>query len=152
MLDYLVNQAGKLGILSVFAAGNAGSDTATAGTGATTGLESPYAVIIASSNKSNALSTFSNFNETNVDLALPGSNIMSTVSTDAAHAYFSPSVSLAAGKDLEYVNDFSDYAADSSTYRLYVYNADGTPASPEATDAFTIEQVADAGHGTPASR
>ncbi len=149
VLDYLVNQAGKLGILSVFAAGNAGSDTATVGTGATTGLESPYAVIIASSNKSNALSTFSNFNETAVDLALPGSNIMSTVSTDAAHAYFSPSVSLAAGKDLEYVNDFSDYAADSSTYRLYVYNADGTPASPEATDAFTIEQVADAGHGTP---
>ncbi|HJG31821.1 MAG TPA: S8 family serine peptidase [Collinsella ihuae] len=149
VLDYLVNQAGKLGILSVFAAGNAGSDTATVSSGATTGLESPYAIVIASSNKSNALSTFSNFNETDVDLALPGSNIMSTVSTDAAHAYFSPSVSLAAGKDLEYVNDYSDYTPDSDAYRLFVYNADGTLASPEATDAFTIEPVADAGHGTP---
>ncbi len=147
VLDYLVNQAGRLGILSVFAAGNAASDTSAAIVGATVGLESPYAVVIASSNRDNALSSFSNYNETAVDLAFPGSNIMSTVSTDAAKAFFSPTVSLASGKDLEYVNDFSDFSMDSEAYRIRILDSDGTPASPETEAAFTIEPVEDTGRG-----
>ena len=152
VFDYLVNQAGRFGILSVFAAGNDSRDTNDAESSMTIGLESPYAVVVASSNKVNALSTFSNYNETDVDLALPGSNIMSTVSTDAAHAYFSPSVSLASGEDLEYVNDFSDYSMDSDAYQTVIYDADGNPVSPDVEDAFTVERVSDAGHGLPGLR
>lgn len=149
VLDYLVNQAGKLGILSVFAAGNSNSDTSSVPVGATVGLESPYAVVIASSNEANAISSFSNYSETEVDVALPGSQIMSTVSTDAAQTYFSPTVSLATGRDLAYVNDFSDYGEGLDAYRLSILTADGDAVSPEVEDAFSIEPVADTGRGVP---
>lgn len=150
VLDYVVNQAGKMGILSLFAAGNDGSDTAElASAGATAGLQSPYAVIVASSNQANALSSFSNYNETEVDVALPGSNIMATVSTKAAREYFAPSVSLAAGKELVYANDFSDFGKEPERYTVTVQNSDGTPASDEVAAAFTLEAVEDAGHGQP---
>ena len=150
VLDYVVNQAGKMGILSLFAAGNDGSDTAElASAGATAGLQSPYAVIVASSNQANALSSFSNYNETEVDVALPGSNIMSTVSTKAAREYFAPSVSLAAGKELVYANDFSDFGKEPECYTVTVQNSDGTPASDEVAAAFALEAVEDAGHGQP---
>ncbi len=150
VLDYLVNQAGKLGILSLLAAGNNDSDTAAdAAASATAGLQSPYAVVVASTNEQNALSTFSNYNATEVDVAFPGSDILSTVSTEAAGAFFAPSVSLAAGKDLAYVNDFSDFSTEAGRYAVTVQNSDGSPAPSEVAEAFDIAPVEDAGHGQP---
>ena len=49
----------------------------------------------------------------------PGSDILSTVSTEAAGAFFAPSVSLAAGKDLAYANDFSDFSMEGGTLRRH---------------------------------
>lgn len=108
VLDYLVNQAGRAGALSFFAAGNNSSDTDNLLSASTVGLESPYAVVVASSNQNNTLSSFSNYNVTDVDIAAPGSRILSTVSTDAASAYFNAELSHQAGKELMYWDDFSN--------------------------------------------
>lgn len=111
VLDYLVNQAGRAGALSFFAAGNYSSDTDNLLSASTVGLESPYAVVVASSNQNNTLSSFSNYNVTDVDVAAPGSRILSTVSTKASSAYFNAELSHQAGKELMYWDDFSEYGS-----------------------------------------
>ncbi len=150
VLDYLVNQAGKLGILLLFAAGNENIDTIDGnGYGATAALESPYAVIIASSNEDNALSTFSNWNETEVDLAFPGSQILSTVSADAAATFFSPALSLADGRDLVYCDDFSSLGAEDSAYDVAVFDSDGQRVTDGRERAFSVTPAEDAVGGQP---
>ena len=92
VLDYLVNQAGKLGILSVFAAGNDSSDIddqpASENASGTVHISSPYAIFIAASNGNNEIASYSNWDETDVDVAAPGSNILSTVATASEKAYY----------------------------------------------------------------
>ena len=150
VLDYLVNQAGKAGILSLFAAGNESIDTATSTDyGASIGLASPYAVIVASSNEQNTLSTFSNWNETDVDLAAPGSNILSTVSTDTAGAYFKPQLSHQAGKELAYYTDFSDFAENPEKYNVALQRLDGGEVTEAEREALTVEEVENAAYGEP---
>lgn len=112
--EYLVNQAGRAGILSVFAAGNEGvdvTDSSASGTGSDF-MQSPYALQVASSNAANALSGFSNYDATAVDLAAPGSNILSTVSTRVGcfDAYLSMSAGTAAQKAaVKGYTDFSEF-------------------------------------------
>ncbi len=103
VLDYLVNQAGKAGIVSLFSASNAGRDTATTDTGTTVDLQSPYAIIVASSNSDDTLSSFSNYNATAVDVAAPGSAILSTVRTSdttkgIAQIPYNPDIARLTGK------------------------------------------------------
>ena len=90
--DYLVNQAGKLGILSVFAAGNDSSDidnqSASENASGTVHISSPYAIFVAASNGNNEIASYSNWDETDVDVAAPGSNILSTVATASEEAYY----------------------------------------------------------------
>ena len=107
VLDYLINQAGRSGIMSFVAAGNDYTDTSSRYR-STVGLESPYAIVIASSNQLNDLSDFSNYNETQVDAAAPGSTILSTVSTRDAATYFDAGISHDTGKELAYWKDFSE--------------------------------------------
>lgn len=92
VLDYPVNQAGKLGILSVFAAGNDSSDIddqpASENASGTVHISSPYAIFVAASNGNNEIASYSNWDETDVDVAAPGSNILSTVATASEEAYY----------------------------------------------------------------
>lgn len=112
-------------------------------------LESPYAVIIASSNEDNALSTFSNWNETEVELAFPGSQILSSVSADAAGTFFSPALSLADGKDLVYCNDFSGLGSADGAYEVAVFDSEGQRVTDGRERAFTVTPVEDAIGGQP---
>jgi len=96
VLDYAINQAGKAGVLSCFAAGNANTDVVNDYEGAR--LESPYYLNVASSNESNALSVYSCYNETAVDVAAPGSKILSTVPVTTGGTNFLPLLSHEAGK------------------------------------------------------
>lgn len=107
MLDYLVNQAGKAGIMSLFAASNSGVDTATTWTSSSVDLQSPYAIVVASDNADATLSSFSNYNATAVDVAAPGGSMMSTVRmTDATTVIgaeqfqYDVTTALLAGKNL----------------------------------------------------
>ncbi len=150
VLDYLVNQAGKVGAVSMFAAGNYYADTATLGSfGATVGLESPYAIVVASTNELNTLSAFSNYNATDVDLAAPGSNILSTVSTNAPFANFCPLLSQQAGRELAYYENFADYAGSPDAYEVTLERLDGEEVAETDYEAVTIEPVEDAAFGEP---
>ena len=122
VLDYLINQAGRSGIMSFVAAGNDYTDTSSRYR-STVGLESPYAIVIASSNQLNDLSDFSNYNETQVDAAAPGSTILSTVSTRDAATYFDAGISHDTGKELAYWKDFSE--AGEYTIEAYLPGENG---------------------------
>lgn len=96
VLDYAINQAGKAGILSIFGAGNTSTDVQN---DCQIGqLESPYLINVASVNQANALSAFSCYNETAVDVAAPGSRILSTAPNASGSTYFIPQLSHMAGK------------------------------------------------------
>lgn len=61
VIDYAINQAGKAGVMSILAAGNDGVDLDDSTVyGATVHIESPYAIIVAASNRDNELAAFSN--------------------------------------------------------------------------------------------
>lgn len=109
VFDYLVNQAGRAGVLSIFAAGNNNADVAKGGILDSTGaIESPYAIVIAATNSNNEYTCFTNYNKTVVDLATPGSRILSTVSEAGAQQFYYPVLAREAGQDLAYYQDFSD--------------------------------------------
>lgn len=124
VFDYAINQAGKAGVLSCFAAGNADTDVVNDYESAR--LESPYYLNVASSNESNALSVYSCYNETAVDVAAPGSNILSTVPTTVGNTNFIPLLSYKAGKTtpakgMFYYTDIASIGlgAGGITYTLY---------------------------------
>lgn len=124
VLDYAINQAGKAGILSCFAAGNENTDVVNDYGGAR--MESPYYLNVASSNESNALSVYSCYNETAVDVAAPGSNILSTVPATVGDTDFLPLLSYKAGKTapakgMFYYTDIASIGigAGGITYTLY---------------------------------
>lgn len=148
VFDYLINQAGRLGVVSLIAAGNSALDTAgDASVGTTVGIESPYAVVIAASNDRNELATYSNWNETQVDIAFPGSNIISTVSTSAARSFFSPRIAHDHGEDLLYYHNFSDFETAPRNYRVRLLDlVNKEEISPEGIVTLEPSEV----HGEPA--
>lgn len=148
VFDYLINQAGRLGVVSLIAAGNSALDTAgDASVGTTVGIESPYAVVIAASNDRNELATYSNWNETQVDIAFPGSNIISTVGTSAARSFFSPRIAHDHGEDLLYYHDFSDFEVSPRNYRVRLLDlVNKEEISPEGIVTLEPSEV----HGEPA--
>ena len=94
-LDYIVNQAGKAGVLSVFASGNDGVDEARDHQNVM--LQSPYMIEVSASNENNALTSWSNYNATGVDLAAPGCRILSTVPNSMGTDYFNALLSYRSG-------------------------------------------------------
>ncbi len=153
VLDYLINQAGKAGALSFFSAMNEAADTATKPEYASSiGLQSPYAIAVASSNSYNALSSFSNYNETEVDVAAPGSNILSTVSTRAASSFFDPLLSHQAGRELLYYQDFADYAEHQDAYQVSLVRSDGQAVAASDYEALAVTYEPDAVAGEPGLR
>lgn len=83
-LEAAVGRAEASGLLLVAAAGNAGEDLDAAGAvpfyPAT--LESPALVVAAASNRSGQLADFSNYGADTVDVAVPGTNVLSTQLSD----------------------------------------------------------------------
>ena len=121
VLDYLVNQAGKLDILSVFAAGNDSSDIddqpASENASGTVHISSPYAIFVAASNGNNEIASYSNWDETDVDVAAPGSNILSTVATASEEAYYNVALT---DDNVAYRASFgTDIALDDISWTIY---------------------------------
>lgn len=78
ILKSVIDMVGKNGAITVAAAGNAGSDNDVSAD-SPSGLDSDYIISVASSNEKGQLSSFSNYGKKKVDIAAPGSNILSTV-------------------------------------------------------------------------
>ena len=76
----VINMVGKAGAVSVCAAGNEGVDNEMVET-IPANLDSPYIISVAATNENDELASFSNYGN-NVDIAAPGTNILSTVSYD----------------------------------------------------------------------
>ncbi len=120
---------GDAGILNVFAAGNAGQNIdATPFYPAS--YTSPSIMSVASSTSTDTRSGFSNFGATSVDIAAPGSGILSTFnSSNSAYATFS-GTSMA-----------SPHGAGAAAL-LSAYNPNLSPSSLKATLMNTVDPLA----------
>jgi plastocyanin len=121
--DYAVNQAGKAGVLSCFAAGNDGVDVS--GDHKHAMLESPYCINVAASNDKGALANYTSYDATAVDVAAPGSTILSTV-PNAYAGSFDAALSIEGGKKdkLSYLTDIAElYGSGGLTVSLAKYDA-----------------------------
>lgn len=138
VVEYIINQAGKAGVISIIAAGNSDLDTATSSDfGATTTIESPYAIIVAASNADGGIAQFSNWNETDVDLAAPGALMLSTVSTQAPGIWFNAETSKQAGKELVYYSDLGDVTKQEGfKFQVIDYLTGQQIANPETVVGF----------------
>lgn len=94
---------GEKGAVSVVAAGNSGSSLDYT-QGCPTGADSKYKLTVAAVDSSGNLAEYSNYGKKSVDLAAPGSNILSTANSD----YFLPGI-YTSDKRKRLVHDFSDY-------------------------------------------
>ncbi|MDE6434081.1 MAG: S8 family serine peptidase [Lachnospiraceae bacterium] len=77
----LVELVGNAGAVSVCAAGNEGLDNDMVDN-FPSNIDSPYILAVAASNEKGELADFSNYGKKNVDIAAPGTAILSTVSYD----------------------------------------------------------------------
>lgn len=80
MLARAIESVGKLGALSVFAAGNdhVNWDSVTKAKSTPYDLNSPYVVIVGASDETDGVAFFSDYGGESVDLFAPGSNMLST--------------------------------------------------------------------------
>lgn len=87
MFRTMINLVGEMGAVSVCAAGNESADNDLFYT-YPCNIDSPYVVSVAASNEKDELAHFSNFGMESVDIAAPGTNILSTVSYNSMNAAF----------------------------------------------------------------
>ena len=78
-LKAVIEMVGKKGALSVIASGNDGVNVDEYYTSPAC-IDSDYIISVAASNENDELATFSNYGKDNVDIAAPGTNILSSVS------------------------------------------------------------------------
>ena len=78
-MDRLVREAGELGIVSIFAAGNLTQDIDNKDILPSSLYDNPYAVVVGASDEDGVLTEFSNYGHKNVDLFAPGDWIYSTL-------------------------------------------------------------------------
>lgn len=77
-----------------------------------------------------------------MDIAFPGSNIISTVSTSAARSFFSPRIAHDHGEDLLYYHDFSDFEASPQNYRVRLLDlVNEEEISPEGIVTLATDEV-----------
>ncbi len=82
-LDAAVREVGESqGVVSVFAAGNESRDNNTSGMIHSTFASNPYAIVVAATDLTNRLASFSNYGDGTTDIAAPGVGILSTVLQD----------------------------------------------------------------------
>ena len=77
----LIDIVGEKGAVTVCAAGNESNNNDENGDYPST-IESPYLISVAATNSDGSLAAYSNYGEETVDIAAPGSDILSTVSYD----------------------------------------------------------------------
>jgi plastocyanin len=123
VLDYLVNQAGKAGVLSCFGSANDGKLVTSSFQ--TVQLESPYAVVVGSSNEDGSMSSLTNYNPTAVDVAAPGTGILSTYPAQSGAYHYDALVSKLLGKSAAY------------------YDADMASLKPTLVDMGTKQALSD---------
>ncbi len=79
ILATLIDLVGANGAVSICAAGNESADNDVTES-MPANIDSPYIISVAASNENDELATFSNYGVESVDIAAPGSNILSSVS------------------------------------------------------------------------
>lgn len=85
-LDMAMREAGRLGAVSVFAAGNDRCDIDMIGQVTNAFLNNPYVVVVGNSNQSGLVSETSNYGKRSVDVFAPGERIYSSVPTGTGPA------------------------------------------------------------------
>lgn len=144
--EYAMNQAGRAGVLTVFAAGNDDADVGSIADGRITyGLsDSPYILSVAASSPLGTYATYTNYNETIVDVTAPGSTILSTVA-EGAQTYLPAVAKLqdnAAASDGSaprslYYHNMVDFSQVDSGADILLYGEEGKPAADQNRLAVT---------------
>ena len=136
VFDYLVNQAGKAGIISLIAAGNSGTDVKSdVKCGA---LDSPYAIVVGASNEKGNMASFSSYSTTMVDLTAPGCTICSTVPSSCT-SFFTPLLSKLLGNtNLDYYSTI-DGCVGQTGWKALLTDANGNVLSNEAQAALSLD-------------
>ncbi len=83
----VIDMVGANGAVSVCASGNEAVDTDQV-KNMPSGIDSPYVISVAATNERDELASFSNWGAETVDIAAPGTNILSTVSCPVMHPTF----------------------------------------------------------------
>lgn len=136
--EYAINQAGRAGVLTVFSAGNDDADVGSIADGHITyGLsDSPYILSVAASSPLGTYATYTNYNETIVDVTAPGSTILSTVAEGAqtylpAVAKLQDNADGAPGTRSLYYHNMVDFSQVDSGADILLYGAEGKPAADQ---------------------
>lgn len=103
IFEILFNMLGENGAITVCAAGNSSSDNDLMDT-FPANTQSDYVISVAASNEKDELAEFSNYGKDSVDLAAPGTDILSSVS----YASFQPLIYENKEEQCSYFQDFSD--------------------------------------------
>lgn len=142
--EYAMNQAGRAGVLTVFAAGNDDADVGSIADGRITyGLsDSPYILSVAASSPLGTYATYTNYNETIVDVTAPGSTILSTVAEGAqtylpAVAKLQDNTDGTPGTRSLYYHNMVDFARADSGAGILLYGEEGKPAADQNRLAVT---------------
>ena len=125
LLDYVINQAGDNGILTIAAAGNESKDNDFNNT-MPANSNSPYVISVAASDEEGRLASFSNYGKENVDVAAPGSNILSSVSYDNYAPYLYDTSRIRANTDVYGEFGGAEIGRDSETGKQSVKPVSGT--------------------------
>ena len=78
-IDYAVKELGRLGVVSVFAAGNDGKNLDKESDMTIAMRDNPYALIVNAMTPDGTMASFSNYSAVYTDVAAPGTGILSTV-------------------------------------------------------------------------
>ena len=103
VFEEVINLVGEKGAVSVCAASNEGTDNDEYQDISPACLDSDYIISVAAANEDGELASFSNYGAKSVDIAAPGSDILSTVSYDN----FNPSIYENTDELCDYYQDFS---------------------------------------------
>ena len=143
LFDSIFDELGALGVISFVAAGNDSIDIGYVDEedepyyDLPAACDSPYCVTVAASNENDELADFSNYSDKIVDIAAPGTDILSTVSYNC----FNPTLYTAAQK-AELCADMQDYNGTlSETDFGYPKKVDFTNESFTPGTDYEISQV-----------
>ncbi|MDR0854354.1 MAG: S8 family serine peptidase [Clostridiales Family XIII bacterium] len=131
IFESVINKVGAGGCLSVAAAGNETSDSDAKPT-LPGNVDSPYVINVAATNEQGELADFSNYGQNSVDLAAPGTDILSTVSAPV----YNPTIysdELQASLSTYYDGEFA--TSLDATYKLDGHSEDGVPLTNQSVEA-----------------
>lgn len=133
IFEMLIDIVGQKGAVTVCAAGNEYNDNDEEGP-YPANIESPYKLSVAASNEDNELAAFSNYGKESVDLAAPGTDILSTVS----YGCYNPGI-YSESKRNELSENFNDFESADNTWAI-PDEATVSTGSSEYTAEITEEE------------